>query len=57
MLGTGNNVTRFVLDTSISKEEAQANYNGDIKARGHLMLDKIQNAYRKDLNQTSVREQ
>jgi hypothetical protein len=56
MLGAGNNVTRFVLDTSVSKEEAQANYNGDIKARGHLMLAKIQNAYRKDLNQTSVRE-
>jgi hypothetical protein len=31
MLGAGNNVTRFVLDTSVSKEEAQANYNGDIK--------------------------
>lgn len=48
MSARGTNVTRFMLDTTVSKEVAQANYTGDIKARGHLMLNAIQDAYAKD---------
>jgi hypothetical protein len=51
----GFNITRFAIKTTVSKEEAQANYNGDIKARGHLMLNEIEGAYQnntKAVNET-----
>jgi len=43
--GSGTNVSRFFVDTVVSKEEAQENYDGDIKARGYLMLNNIHDAY------------
>lgn len=46
-LVSGTNVSRFYLDTVVPKEVAQANFTGDINARGHLMLSEIQDAYTK----------